>query len=191
MKIPIKTAGAISAVLALAGAAFATANPTLGDASATVSTSVSASAPAPCLVLSGTPALNFGTNVPFSTAGAPVTRTVDAATAPNYVSCATVPQNVMVRTSSMRDAGGTASWSVTGGGINTLCNAPNVFNLRATQAGSAIGLVAVSADSLAQSSLAAGATGTDWAWTMGMPCEGSAGSGLAMSGALVFTAVFP
>ena len=177
-----KTIAAITATLALAaGSLGLTAGPSLGADNVTINASVSVAAAAvPCITSSGS--YDFGSNVAFSQAGAANQVTLAGGTVNLSTACATVPQNILVRSTAFGNGIGGASWALTNDQTDICTGGVNRTTLRISN------IPVANADTQFASSIGPNTTVPAPA-TLRMPCAGSSGAGTTMNATVTVTAV--
>lgn len=165
-------------IIATASVVLATAAPALAAGSGSVAISVTGSAP--CITVAGQFA--FGT-VGFSAAGSGSASPGSGATVTN---CSGSTESYVAHVSNLSN--GNINWTP-GGNWGNPCPTLNVFNLTVGLFGSPTGGTSLTSTDQAVGS-SSSATPADWSSELTMPCAGSTGAGLPMSGQITLTASF-
>lgn len=169
-----------SLILALAGGLLSTAAPALAADNGTIGVAITASAP--CVTVSGQ--FNYGT-LSFSTAG--TTSNSAVTLGPSITNCSGTTEQYSAHTSNL--ANGSNVWSPTSVTGNP-CPVLNTFVLNV----SSVGPGGSNGNLTTSSELALGSSSTstpyNWASLFTMPCAGSLGAGVPMSGQITITATF-
>lgn len=168
----------VLAILATASVALVTAAPAMAAGSGSVGVSVNGASP--CITVSGQ--FDYGT-MNFSSSGAISQSAVT--TGPSVANCSGSTENYVAHISNL--VNGVTTWSPMGSWVNP-CPNLNVFNINVAGFGSGSATNLTSTDQAIGNS--SSATPINWASVFVMPCAGSNGAGLPMSGSITLTASF-